>query len=111
VHDWDSLETPVLIDATFRGQPRKLLVQANRTASLCFSTAPMVTSCLSSFVDQLDCGTGLDATRAPDLTPDTIRPVKGTTVSVDNGCDELASRRPTVRIPVTCTSSSRGMSP
>jgi alcohol dehydrogenase (cytochrome c) len=30
VHDWDSLETPVLIDATFRGQPRKLLVQANR---------------------------------------------------------------------------------
>ncbi len=30
VHDWDSLETPVLVDATFRGQPRKLLLQANR---------------------------------------------------------------------------------
>ena len=30
VHDWDSLEMPVLIDAPFQGQPRKLLVQANR---------------------------------------------------------------------------------
>src|SRR5262245_22204882 len=30
VHDWDSLEMPVLIDANFRGQPRKLLLQANR---------------------------------------------------------------------------------
>jgi alcohol dehydrogenase (cytochrome c) len=30
VHDWDSLEMPVLIDAPFGGAPRKLLVQANR---------------------------------------------------------------------------------
>jgi alcohol dehydrogenase (cytochrome c) len=30
VRDWDALEMPVLIDALFRGQPRKLLVQANR---------------------------------------------------------------------------------
>ena len=28
--DWDATETPVLIDAQFQGQPRKLLVQANR---------------------------------------------------------------------------------
>jgi alcohol dehydrogenase (cytochrome c) len=30
VHDWDSLEMPVLLDAPFNGQPRKLLLQANR---------------------------------------------------------------------------------
>ena len=30
LHDWDATETPVLIDATFRGRPRKLLVQGNR---------------------------------------------------------------------------------
>src|SRR4029079_19398105 len=30
VHDWDSLEMPILVDAPFRGQPRKLRVQANR---------------------------------------------------------------------------------
>ena len=28
--DWDATETPVLIDAKWQGQPRKLLIQANR---------------------------------------------------------------------------------
>lgn len=31
-HDWDSNETPVLIDAEWKGRPRKLLIQANRNA-------------------------------------------------------------------------------
>lgn len=30
VWDWDATETPVLVDANWRGQPRKLLLQANR---------------------------------------------------------------------------------
>jgi acido-empty-quinoprotein group A len=30
VHDWDAVETPVLFDADFHGQPRKLLAQASR---------------------------------------------------------------------------------
>ena len=30
VHDWDSVETPVLFDADFNGKPRKLLAQASR---------------------------------------------------------------------------------
>lgn len=30
LHDWDATETPMLIDAEFRGSQRKLLVQANR---------------------------------------------------------------------------------
>jgi alcohol dehydrogenase (cytochrome c) len=30
VHDWDAQETPVLVDANWQGQPRKLLIQANR---------------------------------------------------------------------------------
>src|SRR5580700_9211635 len=29
-HDWDANEVPVLVDADFRGQPRKLLLQASR---------------------------------------------------------------------------------
>jgi acido-empty-quinoprotein group A len=29
-HDWDNVETPVLFDAEFEGQPRKLLAQASR---------------------------------------------------------------------------------
>lgn len=30
IHDWDAQEPPVLIDANWKGQPRKLLIQANR---------------------------------------------------------------------------------
>ena len=29
-HDWDATQVPVLFDATFNGQPRKLLAQASR---------------------------------------------------------------------------------
>lgn len=31
-HDWDAAEVPMLIDATWKGSPRKLLVEANRNA-------------------------------------------------------------------------------
>jgi len=30
IHDWDAEEPPVLVDTTWQGQPRKLLLQANR---------------------------------------------------------------------------------
>ena len=30
LHDWDATETPMLVDAQFHGQPRKLLLQGNR---------------------------------------------------------------------------------
>jgi len=30
LHDWDATETPVLVDAQFRGEPRKLLLHGNR---------------------------------------------------------------------------------
>jgi len=29
-HDWDAVQTPVLVDGTFQGKPRKLLIQASR---------------------------------------------------------------------------------
>jgi alcohol dehydrogenase (cytochrome c) len=32
--DYDAVETPVLVDAIFRGQPRKLIVEANRNGFL-----------------------------------------------------------------------------
>lgn len=30
MHDWDSTETPIIVDGTFNGQPRKLIMQALR---------------------------------------------------------------------------------
>jgi len=32
LHDWDSNQVPVLVDAVVKGRPRKLVVQANRNA-------------------------------------------------------------------------------
>ncbi len=29
-HDWDAVETPVLVDRDFHGEPRKMLMQASR---------------------------------------------------------------------------------
>ena len=29
-HDWDAVETPVLVDANFKGKPRKMLMQTSR---------------------------------------------------------------------------------
>ena len=29
-HDWDAAEVPVLVDGSFNGQPRKMLMQASR---------------------------------------------------------------------------------
>jgi len=31
-HDWDAAETPMLLNLTWKGQPRKVVVQANRNA-------------------------------------------------------------------------------
>ena len=33
-HDWDSAQTPVLVDGEFAGRPRKLVLQATRNGLL-----------------------------------------------------------------------------
>ena len=70
VHDWDSLETPVLVDATFRGQPRKLLLQANRNGFYYVLDRTNGEFLLGTpFVDKLDWATGLDAKGRPVVAP------------------------------------------
>ena len=78
-HDWDSLETPVLVDATFRGQPRKLLLQANRNGFYYVLDRTSGEFLLGTpFVDQLDWATGLDARGRPIVAPGHEPTVKGT---------------------------------
>jgi alcohol dehydrogenase (cytochrome c) len=64
--DYDATETPVLVDTSYRGQPRKLLVQANRngffyvldrTNGKFLSAAP--------FVEKLNWAKGIDAQGRP----------------------------------------------
>jgi len=48
VHDWDAEEPAVLVDANWQGQPRKLLLQANRNGFFYILTGLMGNSSLPS---------------------------------------------------------------
>ncbi|HTG89784.1 MAG TPA: PQQ-binding-like beta-propeller repeat protein [Vicinamibacterales bacterium] len=78
VRDWDALEMPVLIDAPFRGQPRKLLVQANRNGYyyvLDRTTGRFLHG--TPFVSQLNWSSGLSPEGRPILIPGTEPSVLG----------------------------------
>ncbi|HEY6392150.1 MAG TPA: PQQ-binding-like beta-propeller repeat protein, partial [Bryobacteraceae bacterium] len=71
LHDWDATETPMLVDAEFRGRPRKLLVQANRNGF--FYVLDRVTGEFllgEPFVHKLTWANGLDAKGRPKVLPD-----------------------------------------
>ncbi len=92
VHDWDSNEMPILLDAPFNGQMRKLLLQANRngiyyvldrTDGKFLRGVP--------FVSKVDWLSGLSPEGRPILTPGHEPTVQGSEdVSVDRGRDQLA---------------------
>jgi PQQ-dependent dehydrogenase (methanol/ethanol family) len=71
LHDWDATETPMLVDAEFRGRPRKLLLQANRNGF--FYALDRVTGEFllgEPFVHKLTWASGLDAKGRPKVLPD-----------------------------------------
>jgi glucose dehydrogenase len=66
VHDWDAAETPVLIDGTIDGKPRKLLAQASRNGYYFLldrtNGEHLVTT---PFIDTLNWAKGLNAKGQP----------------------------------------------
>jgi alcohol dehydrogenase (cytochrome c) len=64
--DYDGTETPVLLDATYQGKPRKLLVQANRNGYVYMldRTSGEFLSALP-FVEKLNWATGIDSKGRP----------------------------------------------
>jgi len=70
LHDWDATETPMLIDAEFRGRQRKLLVQANRNGF--FYVLDRVTGEFllgEPFVKKLTWASGIGVDGRPKLVP------------------------------------------
>src|SRR3989449_7987417 len=67
--DYDATETPVLVDAKYQGQPRKLLVEANRNGYFYIldRTNGNFLSAFS-FVEKLNWAKGIDAQGRPILT-------------------------------------------
>jgi len=69
LYDYDATETPVLVDAVYKGRPRKLLVQANRNGFLYVldRTNGKFLSAVP-FVKKLNWATSIDAQGRPVLT-------------------------------------------
>jgi alcohol dehydrogenase (cytochrome c) len=70
VWDYDAQETPALVDATWQGQPRKLLVQANRNGF--FYVLDRTNGAFLSgtqYVKNVTWAAGLDAKGRPNLVP------------------------------------------
>ncbi len=70
LHDWDANQPPVLIDADFRGVPRKLLALANRNGF--FYVLDRLTGAMlmaEPFVKNLTWASGIGADGRPQLLP------------------------------------------
>jgi alcohol dehydrogenase (cytochrome c) len=70
LHDWDSNQTPMLVDMEFRGQPRKLLLQGNRNGF--FYVLDRLTGeflLAEPFVKNLTWASGIGKDGRPNLLP------------------------------------------
>jgi alcohol dehydrogenase (cytochrome c) len=78
LHDWDATETPVLADAEFHGQRRKLLLQGNRNGF--FYVLDRLTGRLllaEPFVSNVTWASGIDPGGRPRLLPGNEPTVEG----------------------------------
>ncbi len=82
VHDWDAVETPVLVDGSVDGQPRKLVVQASRNGYffvLDRATGKRIVS--APFIDTVNWAKGLNAEGQPIPDPKKFPTTDGVLVS------------------------------
>jgi alcohol dehydrogenase (cytochrome c) len=71
LHDWDAQQTPLLVDAEYRGQQRRLLLQANRNGFfyvLDRATGEFLSA--TPFVDRLTWASGVDSKGRPIVRPE-----------------------------------------
>jgi alcohol dehydrogenase (cytochrome c) len=86
VHDWDAVETPVLVDGEVEGQPRKLLVQASRNGYFFVLDRTNGKHILTKpFIDTLNWAKGLNATGQPIPDPAKFPATDGRLVSPASG--------------------------
>jgi PQQ-dependent dehydrogenase (methanol/ethanol family) len=83
VHDWDATETPVLIDAEFRGRPRKLMIHADRNAFFYVLDRETGEFLLGKEFAYQTWAKGIDDKGRPIVLPNTDPTPKGTYVCPD----------------------------
>lgn len=79
-HDWDACETPVLLDLPWKGQPRKLVVQANRDGFYYVLDRTTGEFLHASEISRQTWNDGFDAKGRPKVRPNTDPSPEGTRV-------------------------------
>ena len=85
-HDWDSAQTPILVDGVFDGKPRKLVVTAARNGY--YFTLDRLTGehlVTSKFSETVNWASGLNGKGQPVRLPSKDHHVGGALVSSNNG--------------------------
>jgi alcohol dehydrogenase (cytochrome c) len=84
-HDWDAVETPVLVDGNFRGQPRKMLMQASRNGYFFVLDRTNGKDLLTVPYGPVNWAKGLDEQGRPIPNPDKDPKPDGRIVAPDEG--------------------------
>ena len=99
-HDWDAAQTPVLVDGTFQGKPRKLLLDASRNGYFFVLDRATGEHLLTiPFASTLNWATGLDKTGRPIGNPEKDASPGGALVSP--GSDGIVNWQPPTYDPQT----------
>lgn len=83
VHDWDAVQTPVIVDAEFQGRPRKLLLQASRNGYYFVLDRTDGRALLSVPYERINWSSGIDKQGRPIAKPEKDPSPAGTLVEPD----------------------------
>jgi alcohol dehydrogenase (cytochrome c) len=84
-HDWDAVETPVLVDGLFQGKPRKMLMQASRNGYFFVIDRTNGKSLLTVPFGPVNWSKGVDADGHPIPNPDKEPAPDGRIIAPDEG--------------------------
>jgi alcohol dehydrogenase (cytochrome c) len=84
-HDWDAVETPVLVDADFHGTPRKMLMQSSRNGYFFVLDRTNGKSLLTVPFGPVNWATGIDKQGRPIPNPDKEPKPDGRLIAPDEG--------------------------
>jgi alcohol dehydrogenase (cytochrome c) len=84
-HDWDAAEVPVLVDATFKGEPRKMLLQASRNGYYFVLDRTTGKSLLTTPFATVNWASGIDKDGRPTPNPAKEPSRSGSLVAPDEG--------------------------
>lgn len=84
-HDWDAVETPMLVDADFHGKPRKMLLQASRNGYFFVLDRTTGKSLMTTTFGPTNWATGVDSQGRPIPNPAKEPAPDGRLIAPDEG--------------------------